>query len=111
MLRYDNADLFAGVALASIMIHEMRPAEVKESAFLKFWVANVVLSSTVKRALAVWPLLYLLRRGGFGLFGLCRSFRLLFAITLVEAVNAARSINQFLFASEKRVTLRADFYV
>src|SRR2546423_1808537 len=47
----------------------------------------------------------------FGRRGRLRGrFRLL-AVALVEAVNAARRVNQLLLAREERVALRADFDV
>ena len=44
-------------------------------------------------------------RGG-GAFG-----RRFLSVTLVEAVNASRGVDQLLLAREERVTSRADFYV
>ena len=41
----------------------------------------------------------------------CRFRRGLFPIAFVEAIDASRSINQLLFAGEKRVASRADFNV
>ena len=37
--------------------------------------------------------------------------RRLFAVALVEAVNAARRVHKLLLAREERVTLRADFHM
>ncbi len=50
---------------------------------------------------------YLLRRSCLG-WGRCF---LLFAITLVKAINATGGVHQFLLAREERVALRADFHV
>lgn len=87
-----------------LMIHEKRPAELKESAFL-VCAANAVWSWLVKLALALWTKRLLLRGGGG--FGFC-CFRLL-AITLVEAINAPCGVNQLLFAREEWVAFGADF--
>src|SRR5205809_378901 len=51
----------------------------------------------------------LLRRSRFGL--LWRGFRLLLAITLVEAINATGSVHELLLAREERVAFGADFHV
>ena len=57
----------------------------------------------------IWRSSYnlLLRCGGLGR----RSFRLLLAVSLVEAINAPRCIHQLLLAREERVAFRAYFNV
>jgi hypothetical protein len=92
------------------MIHEKRPAELKESAFLNV-MANAVWSLLLKHASA-FILNPRLDPGGFGLSRFCLGgFRLFLAVAFVEAVNAPGSVNQLLLAREKRVALRADFDV
>ena len=43
--------------------------------------------------------------------GGCGFRRRLFAISLIESINASRGINQLLFAGKERVTRGTDFHV